>query len=123
MLQDPRSGFGTASKEHSGEIVMKAPRFIELGPIFRRPLRTSSKACTQGATIPIAVRLSTLLYYDCLKPIEIDTATASYAVREQPATRPLCTTKTSGVGDHSLWRQLAFSTRLRNDPTKQCDQN
>jgi hypothetical protein len=123
MLQHPRSGFGTASKEHSGEMMMKAPRFIELRPIFRRPLRTSSKACTQRATIPIFVRLSTLLYYDCLKPIEIDAATASYAVPEQSARRPLCTTKTSGVGDHSLWRRLAFSTRVRNDPTKQCDQN
>jgi hypothetical protein len=68
---------------------------------------------------PFFVRLSTLLYYDCLKPIEIDTATASYAVPEQPARRPLCTTKTSGVGDHSLWRR----SRVRNDPTKQCDQN
>src|SRR6516164_7900142 len=118
MLQHPRSGFGTASKEHSGETVMKAPRFIELWPVFRRPIRTSSKACTQRATIPIFVRLSTLLYYDCLKPIEIDTATASYAVPEQPARRPLCTTKTSGVGDHSLWRRLAFSTRVGSSAIK-----
>jgi hypothetical protein len=33
------------------------------------------------------VRLSTLHYYDCSKLIEIDTATASYALREQPARR------------------------------------
>jgi len=102
MLQHPRSGFGTASKEHSGEMMMKAPRFIELRPIFRGPRRTSSKACTQRATIPIFVRLSTLLYYDCLKPIEIDTATASYAVPEQPARRPLCTTKRLGRRSLSL---------------------
>ena len=59
MLQHPRSGFGTASKEHSGEMVMKAPPFIELWPIFRRPLRTSSKDARNA--------LRSRLLYDCLR--------------------------------------------------------